>query len=192
MTKKNKLFEHKVKPFDLQIFADLNPVNGEQMVFYYRLLKNEKIKAATFIGMQTEGSESLSRDSDSTQTKSGAIPTKGTLEVELSFTALVAKDGEAEKELKGALMEGEDVEMWLVNLGRKGIDEDANKFDATYYQGILSEFERSADSEDFATYSTTFKGKGKPKDGYLTVASEEAEALEYAFRDLAKVEEAPR
>lgn len=193
----------KLKTFDLQIFAggeqeprDASastgvaasaPIKGDKLVFYYRLLKNEKTKDAMMIGYQTEGGENLSRDSDTTATKSGPIPVPGTLEVELSFTALVEKNGTAEKELKNALYDSEKVEIWLVNLGRPSTEE--NKYDASYYQGIVSQFEKSADADDFATYATTFKGEGKPQDGYVTVAKEEEEALAYAFRDLAKVAE---
>lgn len=193
----------KLKTFDLQIFAggeqepkDVSastsvaasaPIKGDKLVFYYRLLKNEKTKDAMMIGYQTEGGENLSRDSDTTATKSGPIPVPGTLEVELSFTALVEKNGTAEKELKNALYDSEKVEIWLVNLGRPSTEE--NKYDASYYQGIVSQFEKSADADDFATYATTFKGEGKPQDGYVTVAKEEEEALAYAFRDLAKVAE---
>ena len=183
----------KLKTFDLQIFAggeqaqkDASaPIKGDKLVFYYRLLKNEKTKDAMMIGYQTEGGENLSRDSDTTATKSGPIPVPGTLEVELSFTALVEKNGTAEKELKNALYDSEKVEIWLVNLGRPSTEE--NKYDASYYQGIVSQFEKSADADDFATYATTFKGEGKPQDGYVTVTKEEEEALAYAFRDLAKV-----
>ena len=191
----------KLKTFDLQIFAggeqepkDVSastgvaasaPIKGDKLVFYYRLLKNEKTKDAMMIGYQTEGGENLSRDSDTTATKSGPIPVPGTLEVELSFTALVEKNGTAEKELKSALYDSEKVEIWLVNLGRPSTE--ANKYDASYYQGIVSQFEKSADADDFATYATTFKGEGKPQDGYVTVTKEEEEALAYAFRDLAKV-----
>ena len=191
----------KLKTFDLQIFAggeqepkDVSastgvaasaPIKGDKLVFYYRLLKNEKTKDAMMIGYQTEGGENLSRDSDTTATKSGPIPVPGTLEVELSFTALVEKNGTAEKELKSALYDSEKVEIWLVNLGRPSTE--ANKYDASYYQGIVSQFEKSADADDFATYATTFKGQGKPQDGYVTVTKEEEEALAYAFRDLAKV-----
>ena len=193
----------KLKTFDLQIFAggeqepkDVSastgvaasaPIKGDKLVFYYRLLKNEKTKDAMMIGYQTEGGENLSRDSDTTATKSGPIPVPGTLEVELSFTALVEKNGTAEKELKSALYDSEKVEIWLVNLGRPSTE--ANKYDASYYQGIVSQFEKSADADDFATYATTFKGEGKPQDGYVTVTKEEEEALAYAFRDLAKVVE---
>lgn len=196
----------KLKTFDLQIFAEGEqaqndasastgaaasaPIKGDKLVFYYRLLKNEKTKDAMLIGYQTEGGENLSRDSDTTATKSGPIPVPGTLEVELSFTALVEKNRTAEKELKNALYDSEKVEMWLVNLGRPSTEANAeNKYDASYYQGIVSQFEKSADADDFATYATTFKGEGKPQDGYVTVTKEEEEALAYAFRDLAKVVE---
>lgn len=182
-----------IRKFDLQIFAEDNsPIQGSKILYYYRLLENRGKSPGLLIAFQTEGSETLSRDSDTTATKSGPIPVPGTLELEHSFTALVAKDGTAERELYGALIDAKEVELWRVNLGRIGSGEQEGKYEAEYCRGLISQFEFSADAEDFANYATTFKGKGTPKINYLNVTKEEAEAIDYAFAGLEKVVTEPQ
>ena len=54
----------------------------------YRMLADAKKEAATHLAFTTENSTSMSRDADTTETKDGPIRTPGSVEIEITTTAL--------------------------------------------------------------------------------------------------------
>lgn len=176
----------KLKQFRLQLFAEA--VAGKKIVYMYRLLKDAKTKDATHIAFVTENGMNMSRDADVTETKDGPIRTPGAVEIEITTTALLAQGDEMIKALRDALVSGEKVEVWKVNLAEPGSGGlPASKFKATYYQGYVTEFEETSNAEDYVECSLTFGMEGTGADGEATVTAEQQEMINlYAFADVKK------
>lgn len=169
--------------FDLQLFADT--VSGKKIAYLYRLLKDAATLDATHVAFTTENSVSYSRDADVTETKDGAVRTAGATEIEISTTALLAVGDEMIGKMKNALITGEKVEIWKVNLAEKGSGE--TKFKATYYQAYVTEFEESSSAEDHVECTLSFGVEGTGADGEATVSTEQQEMIElYGFKDTTK------
>ncbi|MBR4930751.1 MAG: phage major tail protein, TP901-1 family [Bacteroidaceae bacterium] len=169
---------------NLQLFA-AEAVKGSKIIYLYRILSEAATNDAVTIMFTTEDSISMSKDSDSTVTKDGTIRTPGALEVEKTGTSILVKGDTMYAKLKNAMINDELVEIWEVNL-----DEPAeggnNKFKGTYYQGYLTEFEKTASAEDYVECSTTFAINGSGADGDVTVTAEQQEMASYVFKDTQK------
>ena len=161
----------------------MEAVQGMRVVYLYRILSDAKTKAASAVAFATENKNKISRDADSTKTKDGSIRTPGGIEVEISFTSIMAKGDTLYDSVKKAVKEGSIVEVWEVNLDEKGTDTNADKYKATYYQGYITEVELSSPSDDFAELSITYGANGSGADGYATLSKEQQEIAEYAFKD---------
>lgn len=157
-------------------------IHGKKIVYLYRLLSEAAQKTAAYVAFTTENSVTYSRDADSVATKDGNIRVPGAVEIEVSTTALLAKGDEMIGKLKDALVNGELVEVWKVNMDEPGTG--SNKFKATYFQGYVTEFEESATAEDHVECSLSFGMNGKGADGEATI-TEQQQALieEYGFTD---------
>ena len=172
-----------MKRIDLQLFAEA--VQGKKIAYLYRLLADAATSDAAFVAFTTENGTTYSRDSDSTVTKDGNIRTPGAVEVEISTTAILAVGDEMIGKLKNALISGEVVEIWEVNLAEKGTDE--GKYKATYFQGYVSEFEKTSNAEDFVECSLSFAINGSGAEGEATVSTAQLEMIEeYGFKDTTK------
>ncbi|MBA4699231.1 MAG: phage major tail protein, TP901-1 family [Ruminococcus sp.] len=170
--------------FDLQLFS---VIQGKRIVYLYRRLKDATLVDAMAIAFTTENSTSKSRDSDTVSTKSGTIRVPQDTEVEISTTALFASENdEIVRKIESALDDGELMEIWEVNLDKKGTEADAEKFFAKYYQGYVSSFELSSNSEDHVEASLEFAINGKGVDGYATVTEEQQELADYIFKNTTK------
>ena len=88
--------------------------------------------------------------------------------------------------IEKALDDGEKVEIWEVNLDKKGTDTNTGKFAAKYFQGYVTSFELTSNSEDHAEASLDFGIEGKGVDGYATVTDEQQEIAAYVFKDTKK------
>lgn len=172
-----------MKNFDLQMFAEA--VQGKKIVYLFRVLKNAANKAAVAMAFVTENTRTKSKDADSTPTKDGSIRTPGASEVEISATAILAKEDTLYEELETAMDNDELIEIWEVNLEEPVANGD-NQFKGTYYQGYLTEFELASSAEDFAEVSTTFAVNGTGAKGNVTVSVEQQEMAAYVFTDTQK------
>lgn len=171
------------RKINLQMFAET--VHGKKIAYLYRLLKDAATAAATHVAFTTENSVSMSRDADTIATKDGSVRAPGEVEIEITTTALLAVGDEMLDKLKKALISGEKVEIWKVNLAEKGASE--NKFKATYYQGYVTEFEETSNAEDHVECSLTFGVEGTGADGEATVSETQQEMIElYGFTDTTK------
>lgn len=167
---------------NLQMFAEA--VSGKKVVYLYRVLNSAATKAGATLAFTTENSRTKSKDADSTETKDGAIRTPGAAEVEITATSILAKGDTLIEELEEA-MDGDDlIEIWEANLEEPGTGE--NKFKGRYYQGYLTEFEKTSNAEDFVECSLTFGINGVGVKGEVTVSAEQQEIAAYVFTDTAK------
>ncbi len=58
-----------------------------------------------------------------------------------------------------------------------------NKYPATYYQGYITEYSKSAGAEDTVEISFTFAPNGVGVDGQATLTTEQAAVVQYVFKD---------
>ena len=162
-------------------------IKGNRIIYLYRILKDAATDDATAVAFTTENSKSKSRDSDTVTTKDGTIRVPGEVETEISTTALFASENDAMiDKLEKALDDGDKVEIWEVNLDKPGTSDNASKFAAKYFQGYVTSFELSSNSEDHAEASLDFGIEGKGVDGYATVTDEQRELAAYVFKDTPK------
>lgn len=162
-------------------------IKGNRIIYLYRILKDAATDDATAVAFTTENSKSKSRDSDTVTTKDGTIRFPGEVETEISTTALFASENDAMiDKLEKALDDGDKVEIWEVNMDKPGTSDNASKFAAKYFQGYVTNFELSSNSEDHAEASLDFGIEGKGVDGYATVTDEQQELAAYVFKDTSK------
>jgi TP901-1 family phage major tail protein len=168
--------------FNLQLFAEA--VKGSKVIYLYRILEDAATTDAKTIMFSTEDTITMSKDADSTVTKDGSIRTPGEIEVEKSGTSILAKGDTMYDKLVEAMKNDKLIEIWEANL-EEPVGE-SNKFKGVYYQGYLTEFEKTSSAEDFVECSTTFGINGTGAAGEVTVSAEQQEAAAYVFADTAK------
>lgn len=157
-------------------------VKGSKLIYLYRILEEAATNAATTIMFSTEDTISFSKDADTTATKDGPIRTPGEVEIEKSGTSILAVGDTMYGKLKEAMLKNKLVEIWEANLAEP-IEGQDGKFKGTYYQGYLTEFEKTSSAEDFVEVSTTFGINGEGADGEVTVTAEQQEIAAYVFKD---------
>ena len=170
--------------FDLQRFAE--PVQGAKLLYLLRILKDKTKNAAKVLAFQTEGTTTISKDADSTATKDGTIRIPSPAEIEISLTALLAKGDTMIDGLKAAMLNDELIEIWEVDASQEGTTTNAGKYKSTYYQGYMTNLEKSANAEDFVELSMDFGINGSGVDGWATLTVEQQQAAQYVFTDTAK------
>lgn len=171
----------------LQLFAEgaKEAVQGKKIVYLYRVEKNAATKDGTQIAFTTENERTKSKDADSTATKDGSIRTPGTAEVEITATSILAKGDEIIDELEEAMDSDDLIEIWEANLDEPA-DAGDNKFKGTYFQGYLTEIDKTSSAEDFVEISLTFGVNGNGAKGDVTVSAEQQELAAYVFKDTTK------
>jgi TP901-1 family phage major tail protein len=172
-----------MKKFDLQMFA--NPVSGKKIVYLFRVLDSATTDDAVAMAFTTENSNTISKDADSTVTKDGTIRTPGGAEIEITATALLAQGDKLYDKLKAAMIADKLVEVWEANLDEPAVGGN-NKFKGMYYQGYLTEFEKTSNAEDYVECSTTFAINGTGASGDVTVTTAQQEVAAYVFADTQK------
>lgn len=171
----------------LQLFAEgaKEAVQGRKLVYLYRVAKNEATKDGTQIAFTTENERTKSKDADSTATKDGSIRTPGTAEVEITATSILSKGDEFIDELEEAMDNDDLIELWEANLDESA-EEGENKFKGRYFQGYLTEIDKTSSAEDFVEVSLTFGINGDGVKGDVTVSAEQQEMAAYVFKDTTK------
>lgn len=176
--------EHMIKHrMDLQLFADA--ISGKKIIYLYRVLEDASTDDAAVMAFVTENETSISKDADATVTKDGTVRTPNAAEIEITATSLFAKGDTLCDKMKAAMLADKKMEVWEVNLAEP-VQNQTNKFKATYYQGYLTEFTKSSSAEDHVEISTTFGVEGTGADGSATVTTEQQEIAAYVFADTQK------
>ena len=168
---------------NLQLFEEA--VKGSRVIYLYRILEEAATNDATTIMFTTEDSLTMSKDADSTATKDGAIRTPGEMEVEKNGTSILAKGDEMFDKLVAAMENDKLIEIWEANL-EEPVSTGTNQFKGRYFQGYLTEFEKTSSAEDFVECSTTFGINGAGVAGNVTVSVEQQEIAAYVFADTTK------
>lgn len=169
-----------MKKLDLQLFAEA--VAGKNIVYLYRILSKASTTDGTTLAFTTENSRTKSKDSDATITKDGSIRTPGASETEITATSVLSKGDKLIDELEDAMDKDELIEIWEANLADKA-ETGENKFKGMYFQGYLTELEKSSNAEDMVEVSLTFGINGSGQRGDVTVSLEQQEIASYVFKD---------
>ena len=172
-----------MKNFNLQLFAEA--VQGKKIVYLYRILSEASSADGATIAFTTENSRTKSKDSDSTITKDGSIRTPGAAEVEITATSILAKGDTLINKLEDAMDSDSIIEIWEANL-EEPATEGENKFNGMYFQGYLTEIEKTSNAEDSVEVSLTLGINGSGVRGDVTVSTAQQEMANYVFTDTAK------
>ena len=168
--------------FDLQLFAEA--VQGKKIVYLFRVKSDSATDDGAILAFTTENGRTKSKDADSTMTKDGAVRTPGAAEVEITATTLLAKGDTMIDALEDALDGDELIEIWEANLAEPVTGSgNENKFSGMYFQGYLTEIEKTSNAEDNVEISLTFGVNGTGKRGSVTVTSEQQTVADYVFAD---------
>lgn len=167
---------------------DIQILQGIDTVAYVRLKKNAATETGQLIPYQTSLDFDPQRDTDTTQTKMGGVPTTSSLEtdLEIEFVNNISKISD---DLMTSLLENEDIEVWIVYRKRKNAE---GKYFAWYMQGIVSEDENENDPDDNSTRDVTFTIKGEPQRGWLTLSDEAEEELAYVFKGIGTISDSDK
>lgn len=165
--------------FNLQQFAVA--VSGKKIVYLYRLLSKAQSETGSLLAFVTENGRTKSRDADTTATKDGSVRTPGAVETEITCSSLMAKGDKMIDKLEDALDSNELIEIWEANLEEPGTG--TNKFKGMYFQGYLTEFEKTSNAEDSVELSLTFGVNGAGVRGDVTVTKQQQEMASYVFKD---------
>lgn len=166
--------------YGLQLFAEA--VAGKRIVYLYRIAKDAATKVAWQIAFATENGRTKSKDADATATKDGSIRTPGTAETEITATSILSKGDTNIDALEDAMDSDELIEIWEANLDEPASN-GQNKFKGMYFQGYITEFEKTTNAEDNAEISLTFGINGSGARGEVTVTAEQQEQAAYVFTD---------
>lgn len=166
-----------------QMKKSKDAIMGIDNIGFFRLLAEDHKMAAQLIPHQTSFDFDMTRDADSTATKDGSIAVPAGLKTELTnkFIDAISYVSDA---IATAILNGEQVEIWMVNRRRKNT---AGKYFGWYIRGYVTEDSGSNDADDSSTREITFNATGAPKRGWMTLTKEMEEEIDFGFRGLAAI-----
>ncbi|GGI64252.1 phage tail tube protein [Limosilactobacillus caviae] len=162
---------------------DIQYLQGIDTVAYVRLLENAAKERGQLIPYQTSLDFDPQRDTDTTQTKQGGVPTTSSLETDLEIE-FVHNISKVSDDLMTSLLKNKDIEVWIVYRKRRNAQ---GQYFAWYMRGIVSEDENENDPDDNSTRDVTFTIKGEPQRGWLTLPDDAEEELAYVFQGIGQV-----
>lgn len=154
---------------------------GIDSILLFRILDDATKEVAAKLAFQTEHSTEKSRDTSTSQTKDGVLQTVGGIEVTLSATSIMAEKDPLVEKLEAAMDAGKIVEIWEIEKGAKNTL--GNKYEATYYQGYLTSFNKTKNAEDLVELEMEFGINGVGTKGEATLDEEQSQVVQYAFED---------
>ena len=172
--------------------ADLVAKQGKNIILLYRLLTKAKDEAAWKLAFQTDHSSEKTRDYNTTPTKDGPVGALAAAEYSLSATSIAADGDPHIDEMDDAFDNGDIVEVWEIDKAEKGTGDNSDKYKAKYLRAYLTSFSYEPNSEDALELSLEFGVFGKPQKGFATLTEEQAEVVQYVFKDTVKEEVTPQ
>lgn len=163
--------------------AELTAKQGKDIILLYRLLSKATEEAAWKLAFQTEHSNEKTRDYNTTATKDGPVGALAEVEYSLSATSIAANGDPHLDEMDKAFDDGEIIEVWEIDKAEKVSD---GKYKAKYLRAYLTSFSYEPNSEDALELSLEFGVFGKPQKGQATLTAEQADVVQYVFKDTAK------
>ncbi|MRM77568.1 phage major tail protein, TP901-1 family [Lactococcus lactis subsp. cremoris] len=160
--------------------AELTAKQGKDIILLYRLLSKATEEAAWKLAFQTEHSNEKTRDYNTTATKDGPVGALAEVEYSLSATSIAANGDPHLDEMDKAFDDAEIIEVWEIDKAEKGSD---GKYKAKYLRAYLTSFSYEPNSEDALELSLEFGVFGKPQKGQATLTEEQANVVQYVFKD---------
>ena len=160
--------------------AELTAKQGKDIILLYRVLSKASKEAAWKLAFQTEHSNEKTRDYNTTPTKDGPVGALAEVEYSLSATSIAANGDPHLGEMDDAMDNGDIIEVWEIDKAEKGSD---GKYKAKYLRAYLTSFSYEPNSEDALELSLEFGVFGKPQKGYATLTTEQANVVQYVFKD---------
>ena len=160
--------------------AELTAKQGKDIILLYRVLSKASKEASWKLAFQTEHSNEKTREYNTTATKDGIIGSLAAIEYSLSATSIAANGDPHLDEMDKAFDDGEIIEVWEIDKAEKGSD---GKYKAKYLRAYLTSFSYEPNSEDALELSLEFGVFGKPQKGQATLTEEQANVVQYVFKD---------
>lgn len=160
--------------------AELTAKQGKDIILLYRVLSKASTEAAWKLAFQTEHSNEKTRDYNTTATKDGPVGALTEVEYSLSATSIAANGDPHLGEMDDAMDNGDIIEVWEIDKAEKGSD---GKYKAKYLRAYLTSFSYEPNSEDALELSMEFGVFGKPQKGQATLTEEQANVVQYVFKD---------
>lgn len=159
---------------------NVRTIQGKDVYLFVRRLKDAKTDPGKLIPYQTSLSFDPSRDSDTTQTKSGVVTTSAAIETDLEVEFVNNTSAIADA-LYDYFFANELLELWVVFIDRFN---EEGKVKSFYMRGTISEDSSDNDPDDNSTRDVTFAIQGTPKGGWSKLPESAMEQLEYVYRGL--------
>lgn len=168
--------------------ANLEKIQGVNVVVYARKLAEAAKVAGQLIPYQTSLSIDPQRDSDKKKTKSGTVTTTSSLETDFKFE-FVNNWSKIADQLLDSIFDNEEMEFWAVNRQRKNAD---GQYYALYLRGKVTEDSNDNDPDDVSSRETTITVDYGPVRGWVTLSEDQEAELAYIFRGVGVIEGAPK
>ena len=168
--------------------ANLEKIQGVNVVVYARKLAEAAKVAGQLIPYQTSLSIDPQRDSDKKKTKSGTVTTTSSLETDFKFE-FVNNWSKIADQLLDSMFDNEEMEFWAVNRQRKNAD---GQYYALYLRGKVTEDSNDNDPDDVSSRETTITVDYGPVRGWVTLSEEQEAELAYIFRGVGAIEGTPK
>ena len=168
--------------------ADLEQIQGVNVVVYARKLAEASEVAGQLIPYQTSLSIDPQRDSDKKKTKSGTVTTTSSLETDFKFE-FANNWSKIADQLLDSIFDNEEMEFWAVNRQRKNAD---GQYYALYLRGKVTEDSNDNDPDDVSSRETTITVDYGPVRGWVTLSEEQEAELAFIFRGVGAIEGSPK
>ena len=168
--------------------ANLEKIQGVNVVVYARKLAEAAKVAGQLIPYQTSLSIDPQRDSDKKKTKSGTVTTTSSLETDFKFE-FVNNWSKIADQLLDSIFDNEEMEFWAVNRQRKNSE---GQYYALYLRGKVTEDSNDNDPDDASSRETTITVDYGPVRGWVTLSEEQEAELAYIFRGIGAIEGSPK
>lgn len=168
--------------------ANLEKIQGVNVVVYARKLAEAAKVAGQLIPYQTSLNIDPQRDSDKKKTKSGTVTTTSSLETDFKFE-FVNNWSKIADQLLDSIFDNEEMEFWAVNRQRKNAD---GQYYALYLRGKVTEDSNDNDPDDVSRRETTITVDYGPVRGWVTLSEDQEAELAYIFRGVGAIEGTPK
>lgn len=168
--------------------ANLEKIQGVNVVVYARKLAEAAKVAGQLIPYQTSLNIDPQRDSDKKKTKSGTVTTTSSLETDFKFE-FVNNWSKIADQLLDSIFDNEEMEFWAVNRQRKNSE---GQYYALYLRGKVTEDSNDNDPDDVSSRETTITVDYGPVRGWVTLSEEQEAELAYIFRGVGAIEGTPK
>ncbi len=168
--------------------ADLEQIQGVNVVVYARKLAEATKVAGQLIPYQTSLNIDPQRDSDKKKTKSGTVTTTSSLETDFKFE-FVNNWSKIADQLLDSIFDNEEMEFWAVNRQRKNSE---GQYYALYLRGKVTEDSNDNDPDDVSSRETTITVDYGPVRGWVTLSEDQEAELAYIFRGVGAIEGTPK